>query len=114
TIQRSIEQLTELNGRIENQTQLQIEADLALETRRKELLGDAEGADVAERPEFKVGLVQAIENIEEERNALQIEVDTIRRRIQQAVEKRAQLVENVRELAASTSKPDTKVSTIVP
>ncbi|MCA9011989.1 MAG: hypothetical protein KDB01_19690, partial [Planctomycetaceae bacterium] len=50
TIQRSIEQLTELNGRIENQTQLQIEADLALETRRKELLGDAEGADVAERP----------------------------------------------------------------
>ncbi|MEZ6034246.1 MAG: hypothetical protein R3C17_14220 [Planctomycetaceae bacterium] len=114
TIQRSIEQLTELNGRIENQTQLQIEADLALETRRKELLGDAEGADVAERPEFKVGLVQAIENIEEERNALQIEVDTIRRRIQQAVEKRAQLVENVRELAASSSKPDTKVSTIVP
>ncbi len=114
TIQRSIEQLTELNGRIENQTQLQIEADLALETRRKELLGDAEGAEVAERPEFRVGLVKAIEDIEEERNAVQIEVDAIRRRIQQAVEKRATLVENAREFAAGSSKPDTKVSTIVP
>ena len=41
--------------------------------------------------------MQAIENTEEERNAIQVEVDAIRRRIQQAVADRARLVESVKE-----------------
>ena len=115
TIQRSNEQLTQLNSRTEgHQKVLKEQADLALQTRRNELLGDSAGADVAERPEFKVGLVQAIEDTVEERNAIQVAVDAIRRRIRQAVADRASLVENVKETAASHSKPVTKVSTVSP
>lgn len=115
TIQRSNEQLTQLNSRTDgHQKALKEKADLSLQTRRNELLGDPAGADVAERPEFKVGLVQAIEDIEEERNSIQVAVDAIRRRILQAVADRARLVENVKETAASQSKPVTKVSTVSP
>lgn len=115
TIQRSNEQLTQLNSRTDgHQKALKEKADLSLQTRRNELLGDPAGAEVAERPEFKVGLVQAIEDTEEERNAIQVAVDAIRRRILQAVADRARLVENVKETAASQSKPVTKVSTISP
>lgn len=115
TIQRSNEQLTQLNSRTDgHQAALKEEADLALQTRRNELLGDPAGADVAERPEFKVGLVQAIEDTEEERNAIQVAVDAIRRRILQAAADRASLVENVKETAASQPKSVTKVSTVSP
>jgi hypothetical protein len=114
TIQRSFEQLTQLNSRTEDQKRLKADADLALEVRRNELLGDSEGADVAERPEFKLGLVKAIENTEEERNAVQVEVDTVRRSIQQAIKNRSELVESVKEIAAEKSKPVTQVSTVSP
>lgn len=115
TIQRSNEQLTQLNSRTDgHQKALKEKADLSLQTHRNELLGDPAGADVAERPEFKVGLVQAIEDTEEERNSIQVAVDAIRRRILQAVADRARLVENVKETAASQSKPVTKVSTVSP
>ncbi len=114
TIQRSVEQLTQLNTRTEDQKLLKVDADKALQSRRNELLGDAEGADVAERPEFKVGLVRAIEDTEEERNAIQVAVDSIRRNIQRTVANRSKLVDRVKEMAANASKPVTKVSTATP
>lgn len=114
TIQRSVGQLTQLNTRTEDQKLLKADADLALQSRRNELLGDAQGADVAERPEFKVGLVQAIEDTEEERNALQVAVDAIRRRIQLAIKQRSELIDSVKEMAANASKPVTKISTANP
>lgn len=114
TIQRSLEQLTQLNFRINDQTLLKTEADLALAKRRGELLGDPAGADVAERPEFRVGLVQAIEDLEEERNAVQVAVDSIRRIILTATEKRAELIDELKRLAANTSKPVTQISTARP
>ena len=80
----------------------------------RSLLGDAAGADVAERPEFKVGLVRAIEDTEEERNAIQVAVDSIRRNIQRAIANRSKLVESVKEVAANASKPVTKISTATP
>ena len=114
TIQRSAAELAQLNTRTEDQKLLKVDADKALQARRNELLGDADGADVAERPEFKVGLVRAIEDIEEERNAIQVAVDAIRRTIQRAVANRSQLVEDVKEMAANASKPVTKISTATP
>ena len=114
TIQRSRGQLTQLNIRTEDQKLLKVDADKALQSRRNELLGDAEGADVAERPEFKVGLVRAIEDTEEERNAIQAAVDSIRRNIQRAIANRSKLVESVKEIAANASKPVTKISTATP
>jgi hypothetical protein len=114
TIQRSFEQLTQLNTRTEDQKLLKADADLALQARRNDLLGDANGADVAERPEFKVGLVQAIEDTEEERNAVQIAVDAVRRRILLATKQRSELIDSVKEIAGNASKPVTKVSTANP
>lgn len=114
TIQRSVEQLTQLNTRTEDQKILKADADLALQARRNDLLGNPNGADVAERPEFKVGLVRAIEDTEEERNAVQIAVDAVRRRIQLAIKQRSELIESVKEIAQNASKPVTKVSTANP
>ena len=114
TIQRSVEQITQLNMRTEDQKSLKIDADLSLQARNNELLGDPEGADVAERPEFRVGLVQAIEDTEEERNAVQIAVDSIRRDIQQTTRNRSELVNRVKEMATNASKPATKISTAGP
>ena len=114
TIQRSAGQLAQLNTRTEDQKLLKVDADQALQSRRNELLGDANGADVAERPEFKVGLVRAIEDAEEERNAVQVAVDSIRRNLQRAIANRSKLVESVKELAANASKPVTKISTATP
>jgi len=114
TIVRSVEQFNQLTTRIEDQKKLRTDADLELQGRKNELLGDANGVVVAERPEFVDGLVKAIENIEEERNAIQIAVDSIRRNILKSVKTRAESVEAVKELAASASKPVTKVSTVAP
>jgi hypothetical protein len=114
TIQRSVEQMMQLNARTEDQKLLKVDADKALQARRNELLGDPEGADVAERPEFKVGLVRAIEDTEEERNALQVAVDAVRRNIRRAIANRSKLVESVKEVAANASPPVTKISTATP
>ena len=114
TIQRSVEQITQLKTRTEDQERLKVDADLSLQTRSKELLGDPNGADVAERPEFKDGLVKAIEDTEEERNAIQVAVDSIRRSIQQAIRDRSKLVDGVKKLAANASQPATKISTAGP
>ena len=96
-----------------DQQLLKVDADQALLSRRNELLGDAKGADVAERPEFKVGLLRAIEDTEEERNALQVAVDAIRRAIQRAIADRSKLVDSVKK-AASDLKPVTNISTATP
>lgn len=113
TIQRSNEQMSQLATRIADQQLLKVDADQALLSRRNELLGDAKGADVAERPEFKVGLLRAIEDTEEERNALQVAVDAIRRAIQRAIADRSKLVDSVKK-AASDLNPVTNISTATP
>ena len=51
---------------------------------------------------------------EEERNAFQIAVDSIRRKILKSVKTRTESVEGVKELAAKAAKPVTKVSTVAP
>lgn len=114
TIARSVEQFNQLTSRIEDQKKLRLDADQELQGRKNELLGDPNGVVVAERPEFVDGLVKAIENIEEERNAIQIAVDSIRRNILKAVKTRTESVEGVKELAANAAKPVTKVSTVAP
>lgn len=114
TIARSVEQFNQLNTRIEDQKKLRADADQELQGRKNELLGDANGVVVAERPEFVDGLVKAIEDIEEERNAVQIAVDSIRRTILKAIKTRTESVDGVKKLAANAAKPVTKVSTVAP
>lgn len=114
TIARSVEQFQLLSARIEDQKKLQADADLELQGRKNELLGDAKGVVVAERPEFVDGLVKAIENIEEERNAGQIAVDSVRRRKLNAAKTRSESVDALKEFAANIAKPVTKVSTVAP
>lgn len=114
TIARSVEQFNQLTSRIEDQKKLRLDADQELQGRKNELLGDPNGVVVAERPEFVDGLVKAIENLEEERNAVQIAVDSVRRKILKAIKTRNESVEGVKELAANAAKPVTKVSTVAP
>lgn len=114
TIARSIEQFVQLNSRIDDQKKLQISADQDLQGRKNELLGDAAGVVVEERPEFVVGLVKAIEDIEEERNAVQVAVDAIRRDILRATASRSERIERVKDLAKQSSPPVPKISIAIP
>lgn len=114
TIARSIEQFVQLNSRIDDQKKLQISADKDLQGRKNELLGDAAGVVVEERPEFVVGLVKAIEDIEEERNAVQVAVDAIRRDILRATASRSERIERVKDLAKQSSPPVPKISIAIP
>lgn len=110
TIQRTYEQLTQTALRLEEQKGLNAAADAALLVRRNELLGDPNGPDNADHPEYKVGLVQALEDLEEERNAVQVGVDELRRLIKSATELRQQQVDTLKQIVSSTAKSDTKVS----
>ena len=110
TIQRTFSQLMQTNLRVEEQKRLTEAAAVGLEVRRKELLGDAAAADNVEHPEYKLGLVQAIVNIEEERNAVQSAVDELRRLLKVAAEFRTQQLDTLKQLAARLKNADTKVS----
>lgn len=110
TIQRTYEQLTQTALRLEEQKRLSDAADAALTVRRNELLGDPNGPDNADHPEYKVGLVQALQDLEEERNAVQVAVDQLRRLIKTAAEFRQQQVDSLKQIVSSVEKSETRLS----
>jgi hypothetical protein len=79
-------------------------AENALSVRNGELLGNPAGIVDPERPEFFVGLLQAIEDFEEERNQLQLDVDYLRRALKASSEERNQKLEAL--AGAATKLPD--------
>lgn len=110
TIQLTFSQLTQTGLRLEEQKRLNAAADEALQARKNELLGDAAAADNPEHPEYKLGLVQTLVDVEEERNAVQAAVDELRRQLKVASEFRIQQLDALKELAAKQASPETKVS----
>lgn len=110
TIQRTFAQLTQTMLRIEEQTRLTEAAAAALVVRKNELLGDPTAADNVDHPEYKLGLVRALVDTEEERNAVQAGVDELRRLLKSASESRGQLLDGLKELASGMSNSATKVS----
>ncbi len=109
TISRTIEKYIATDIRYTEQEKLKAGADSDLARRKSELLGDPQGQDIPEHPEYKVGLVQALQDIEEERNAIQLAVDELRRQIKAAVESRNSEVDSLKQLAGKTQSA-TKVS----
>ncbi len=109
-IRRSVEKrdLAIVNAR--RQQELNVAAQEGLDIRKRELLGDPNGADVAEYPEYRVGLVKALENLEEERNAVQLAVDQLRRLVKAATEARQQNVDSVRQMASKLETSSTRVT----
>lgn len=63
------------------QQALLTEAQAALAVRRGELLGDPNRDNVRFRPEFTEGLLKVTEEVEEKRDQLSLDVDTLRRNI---------------------------------
>ncbi len=110
TIQLTFSQLTQTGLRLEEQKRLNTAADEALQARKNELLGDAAAADNPDHPEYKLGLVQTLVDVEEERNAVQAAVDDLRRLLKVASEFRTQQLDALKELAAKQASSETKVS----
>ncbi len=112
-LHRRINRTRELTDRtlanITRQTGLLHAAEDALNVRKGELLGNPDGIDDPGRPEFIVGLLQAIEDFEEERNQLQLDVDHLRRSLNASSEERNQKLEAL--TAAAAKLPDSASST---
>lgn len=102
---RTVRSLQRTNSGIAEQTDLLAAAQAALEVRKNELQGDPNGPDVFSHPEYRIGLVAAINNIEDERNALQSAVDTLRRKVTAATDLRLQLTEELHSAAGATTNP---------
>ncbi|MFM7869981.1 MAG: hypothetical protein ACKPHU_37670, partial [Planctomycetaceae bacterium] len=81
----------------QNQTELNGKAQQALDLRKGELTGDPNGADVADHPEYRVGLVKAIKDLKEERNGIQNDVDGLRRGLKTATETRQSRLQAIRQ-----------------
>jgi len=109
-IERSQELLLSATSNIANQQKLLEAAEKQLENRRNELQGNPEGKEVADRPEVKAGLIQALHDSEEERNALQIQVDTLRREIKAMADARDAAIVELTELADKLPAADSQVS----
>ena len=110
TISRTIEKYIATDIRYAEQEKLKAGADSDLIRRKNELLGDAQGADIPEHPEYRVGLVQALRDLEEERNGIQLAVDQLRRLVKSAIESRNSNVESLKQIAANLTSSATKVS----
>ncbi|MGV2336224.1 MAG UNVERIFIED_CONTAM: hypothetical protein LVR18_19670 [Planctomycetaceae bacterium] len=65
---------------------------------------------VPDHPEYTVGLVTALRDAEEERNAVQAAVDYLRRALLVAGQKRQSLLDAIRQIPATTSKAGDEVS----
>lgn len=98
---RTNEMTQRASANIERQQRLFEEAEVAYNTRRGELLGDETREAVKERPEFTKGLLKVVEETEEQRNQLQLDVDEMRRRINAAIEEQSRYIESLNEKAAS-------------
>lgn len=104
TILRSLEKEALTDIHIQQQTQLNAAASAGLDKRKKELTGDPDGPDVPDHPEYRVGLVTALRDSEEERNAVQAAVDYLRRALLEASQKRQSLLETIRQLPPALTK----------
>jgi hypothetical protein len=110
TIQLTYSQITQTGLRTEEQKRLTTAAEEALQARKNELLGDSAAAENPDHPEYKLGLVQTLVDVEEERNAVQFAVDELRRQLKVASEFRTQQLDALKQIAAKLSSPETKVS----
>lgn len=110
TISRVIEKYIATDIRYAEQEKLKVGADGDLVQRKNELLGDPNGAEIAEHPEYKVGLVKALQDLEEERNSIQLAVDELRRLIKSAIESRQTQMESLKQIASSLKSSSTQVS----
>ncbi|MFM7037214.1 MAG: hypothetical protein ACKO2L_05765 [Planctomycetaceae bacterium] len=109
-ILRSLEKESLTDIHIQQQTKLNADAAAGLDKRKKELSGDPEGPAVPDHPEYTVGLVTALRDAEEERNAVQAAVDYLRRALLAAEQQRQSLLDAIRQIPATTSKPRDEVS----
>ena len=98
TIFRSLqkEQVTDLH--IAQQTQLNQAATEGLDKRKNELSGDPEGPEVPDHPEYRIGLVAAVRDSEENRNSVQADVDALRRELLAASAQRTSLLDSIRQI----------------
>jgi hypothetical protein len=106
TIYRALEKEVTTDLHIAQQTALNAAATEGLDKRKGELSGDPAGPDVPDHPEYRVGLVTALRDAEEERNAIQAEVDSLRRALLNASDQRKSLLDSIRRIPAPlTSTP---------
>lgn len=109
-IRRLRELFAETVAGINDQQKLLQAAQQQLATRKGELLGNPAVTLIADRPEYTVGLVKALEDLEEERNAAQVAVDALRRAIRLAAETRSSLLTELNDVLARLPKPQSQVS----
>jgi hypothetical protein len=109
-IRRTREQYAETQAAVNAQKQLLEAAQKQLDTRKSELLGDPAAKEIEDRPEFSKGLVQALEDLEEERNAAQVAVDGLRRAIKSAADARTMIVQQLNEVVSRLPEPQSRVS----
>ena len=110
TILRSFQQASLTDIHIEDQNRLNAAAEEGLNVRKRELTGDPNGPEIAEHSEYRLGLVTALKNEEEERNAIQAEVDDLRRRLKTATELRQRQMQDVRQKAGAGSPASARLS----
>ena len=94
-----------LQRNIALQQELGKHAEEQLAIRKGELLGNQDYPELKPRPELTIGLVRAIENAEEGRNGLQIDVDRLRRLLRDETQNRAVLMDELAGLVQSLPQP---------
>ncbi len=104
-LRRTTELFEETQANIKEQQDLITAAQLQLQTRRGELLGNPALAPIEDRPEHTAGLVQALENLEETRNAAQLKIDQLRRSILSETASRGSLFDEVKALVEKFPSP---------
>lgn len=75
------------------------QAESELAARKQELLGDPNAVAIPGRPEFSEGLLRTISDEEDRRNDLLVEVDSLRRQVQEAKATRDELLRQLKEAA---------------
>lgn len=89
------------DANITRQQELKQAAEVAYNIRRGELLGDDTREAVKGRPEFTEGLLKVIEDTEEERNQLQLDIDALRRRIKATIEEQQDFMDSLNNKVSS-------------
>jgi hypothetical protein len=95
---RTQELLAETSANLAQQQALLQAAQAQLDVRKGELLGDPAAKKIPGRPEFSEGLLKTIEDEEEQRNQIQLEIDSLRRGIKNAAEQRDALRDELNQL----------------
>ncbi|MCR9200767.1 MAG: hypothetical protein NXI04_19190 [Planctomycetaceae bacterium] len=100
-----LRRIGEMRGRTEanitRQQELKKAAEVAYNIRRGELLGDDTREEVQGRPEFTAGLLNVIEDTEEQRNQLQLDIDALRRRIKATIEEQQDFLDSLNNKVSS-------------